>query len=251
MCIRDSANALEERHRGIDADVAPRLTPAVDLALQFIEVCIEYVPPRVIYIFGERRKCRDMWSDASYDAIEWVTDVDWVPTGSPCRMGYVHRKHGDVVPRRTIGATAVLADTVLKKFLPKKQQISQCELFTAYTALANEAEHFRDADVIWYIDNISAAMAIIKGASAKADLCAITVAIHAIFARLNCRVWVEYVESASNPADGLSRAGLEDAWTLAQGWSLREVPCPDFFHMDDANVQSIHAIVAGFRLRPV
>ena len=93
-------------------------------------------------------------------------------------------------------------------------------------------------------------MAIIKGASAKADLCAITVAIHAIFARPNCRVWVEYVESASNPADGLSRAGLEDAWTLAQGWSLREVPCPDFFHMDDANVQSIHAIVAGFRLRP-
>ena len=27
----------------------------------------------------------------------------------------------------------------------------------------------------------------------------------------------------SNPADGLSRAGMEDAWTLQQGWTLQEL----------------------------
>ena len=91
----------------------------------------------------------------------------------------------------------------------------------------------------------SAAMALIKGASAKADLSAITVAIHAVFARLRVRVWIEYVESASNPADGLSRAGLEDAWTLAQGWTLKEVPCPAFFDMDSALVDSVDAILSG------
>ena len=88
-------------------------------------------------------------------------------------------------------------------------------------------------------------MAIIKGASGKADLSAIAVAIHAVFAKLNIRVWVEYVESASNPADGLSRAGLEDAWTNAQGWTLKEVPCPDFFQMESATADSIEAIVSG------
>jgi hypothetical protein len=160
-------------------------------------------------------------------------------------MGYVYRPHGDLLPEHTIGATADLDDAVLKKFLPKRQQISQCELFTAYTAIANEAEQFRDADVLWYIDNISACMALIKGASAKADLTAIAVAIHAVFARLNCRVWIEYVESASNPADGLSRAGLEDPWTRAQGWQLKEVPCPMFFQMESALVDSIDAIVNG------
>ena len=125
----------------------------------------------------------------------------------------------------------MLSDQVLKKFLPKRLQISQCE--------------FRDADLIWYIDNISAAMAIIKGASGKADLSAIAVAIHAVLARLNIRVWVEYVESASNPADGLSRAGLEDAWTRAQGWTLKEVPCPAFFEMETATADSIEAIVSS------
>ena len=70
-------------------------------------------------------------------------------------------------------------------------------------------------------------------------------AIHAVFAKLNIRVWVEYVESASNPADGLSRAGLEDAWTRAQGWTLKEVPCPDFFHMESATADSIEAIVSA------
>ena len=134
---------------------------------------------------------------------------------------------------------------MLTKFVPRWQSISQCELFTAYTALANEEEQFRDADVLWYIDNISAAMALIKGASAKADLSAIAVAIHALFARLNCRVWVEFVESASNPADGLSRAGLEDPWTRAQGWQLKEVPCPAFFQMESALVDSVAAIMHG------
>ena len=134
---------------------------------------------------------------------------------------------------------------MLKKFLPKRQQISQCELFTAYTAVANEPEVFRNADVLWFIDNISAVMAIIKGASAKADLCAITVALHALFARLGARVWIEYVESASNPADGLSRDGVNDAWTVAQGWTLKEVPCPSFFDMDTALADSVRSIVTA------
>ena len=134
---------------------------------------------------------------------------------------------------------------MLKKFLPKRQQISQCELFIAYTLIANEAECLRDSDMVWYIDNTSAAMAPIKGSSAKADMAAIAVALHAIFARLGVRVWAEYVESASNPADGLSRAGLEDPWTIAQGWTLKKVPCPSFFDMDTATVDSVQSVVTA------
>ena len=197
---------MEERQRGLDADVAPMLTDAVRLALRFIVVVVDFVPPRIVPLFGYRRKCRDVWSAASYEG-ELVTEEDWVPLENPCRMGYVHR--------------------------------------AAYTALANEAEVFRDADLIWYIDNISAAMAIIKGASGKADLGGIAVAIHAVFARLNIRVWVEYVESASNPADGLSRAGLEDTRTLAQGSSIKGVSCPKFFQMEATTVDSIEAIVSS------
>ena len=130
-------------------------------------------------------------------------------------------------------------------FLQKWQQLSQCELFTAHVLIANEGHAIQGADVIWYIDNMSAVMALIKGTSAKADLAAIAVALHAVFARLGARVWVEYIETASNPSDGWSRAGLEDAWTLAQGWTLKEVPCPEFVHMGSALVDSIQSIVTA------
>ena len=36
-------------------------------------------------------------------------------------------------------------------------------------------------------------------------------------------VWFEWIDSHSNPADGLSRLGLKDPWTLKQGWTLQEV----------------------------
>ena len=88
-------------------------------------------------------------------------------------------------------------------------------------------------------------MALIKGSSAKADMTAIAVALHAVFARLGVRVWVEYVESASNPADGLSRAGLEDPWTRALGWTLKKVPCPSLFDMETATVDSVQSIVTA------
>ena len=193
---------------------------------------------------GVTRKRFTIWPDASYE-MEHVALEDWVPTGEPCRMGYLCRAFGAVEPRETVGAAAALSDSVLKKFLPKRQQINQCELFTAHTLIANEAECLRDSDPVWYIDNMSAAMALIKVSSAKADTIAIAVALHAIFARLGVRVWVEYVESASNPADGLSRAGLEDPWILAQGWAFKKVPCPSFFDMDTATVDSVQSIVTA------
>ena len=55
-----------------------------------------------------------MWSDASYEMGEQVTEEDWVPVHQPCRMGYVYRRPGASAPADTVGATAVLSDVVLK-----------------------------------------------------------------------------------------------------------------------------------------
>ena len=37
----------------------------------------------------------------------------------------------------------------------------------------------------------------------------------------------EWIDSDSNPADGLSRDGLQEEWTLNQGWDFAEYPCPE------------------------
>ena len=44
---------------------------------------------------------------------------------------------------------------------------------------------------------------------------------------MGCRAWFEWIDSKSNPSDGLSRDGLEDPWTIAQDWDLKEVVAPD------------------------
>ena len=59
-------------------------------------------------------------------------------------------------------------------------------------------------------------------------------AIHLLQAVLNVRVWVEWIDSASNPADGLSRGGLEDGWTQQQGWLLSEGTQPPWEHLEEA-----------------
>ena len=41
--------------------------------------------------------------------------------------------------------------------------------------------------------------------------------------RLVCRAWFEWIDSDSNISDGLSREGVTDPWTKAQGWDLKEI----------------------------
>ena len=47
-------------------------------------------------------------------------------------------------------------------------------------------------------------------------------AAQARWLEIQTQTWYEWIDSDSNPSDGLSRAGLQDAWTLAQGWHLEE-----------------------------
>ena len=39
---------------------------------------------------------------------------------------------------------------------------------------------------------------------------------------------MEWIDSASNPADGLSRDGLADTWTVSQGWQLQLAILPQW-----------------------
>ena len=48
-------------------------------------------------------------------------------------------------------------------------------------------------------------------------------AAHLMMGDLDCDIWWEWIDSDSNPSDGLSRAGLQDAWTLLQEYVLHEV----------------------------
>ena len=60
-------------------------------------------------------------------------------------------------------------------------------------------------DVIFFIDNQSVCCALTKGCSKSWDIQMMASAWHLFRLQLGCRIWIEWVPSADNPADILSR----------------------------------------------
>ena len=97
------------------------------------------------------------------------------------------------------------------------------EAFAALAAPAISPEVFQNREIVWFIDNESAVSSLIRGASRPEDLNHVAALSTVTFAKLQAKVWFEWIDTESNPADGLSRAGLEDPWTARQPWDCTEL----------------------------
>ena len=124
--------------------------------------------------------------------------------------------------------TCEISQGILGSFCPRKQQITPCEALLGIIAPLNLATFLKGEDLIWFIDNTPTCSCFIKGSSSHKDLAKIATITSLLLAYLQCRAYFEYVESAANIADGLSRGGLSDAWTMKQGWQLSVAVLPDF-----------------------
>ena len=118
----------------------------------------------------------------------------------------------------------LLPDSVWATWSNRKQQIFPAEAVALTIGTWALHKSLRGQDVVWFIDNEAAASCSIRGGSNIPEVETAVQAAHLLWLRLGCRVWIEWVDSKSNPADGLSRAGLADPWTREQGWIL---DCPD------------------------
>ena len=83
-----------------------------------------------------------------------------------------------------------------------------------------------DLDVLWFVDNEAAVASLIRGGSSQADVHTMVQLAHYLLQHFWIRVWFEWIDSHSNPSDGLSRAGLLDSWTQLQPWHLFEYDFP-------------------------
>ena len=63
-------------------------------------------------------------------------------------------------------------------------------------------------DAVWFIDNEAVASAAIRGCSSMWEVSAILDAVVVAFAAQNSRTWYEWIDSKSNPSDGLSHIGI-------------------------------------------
>ena len=176
------------------------------------------VPPKQVSATSVPQQAVIIYSDAEYEP----------DSGMKPKLGWVLIPPDGSTP---IGHAMELPEAIWKTWSHRKQQIFPAE--SVVLALATWAlhPHLRGKDVVWFIDNEAAASCAIRGCSSIPEVETAVQVAHLLWLALGCRVWVEWIDSKSNPSDGLSRLGLRDPWTLEQGWRL-SMPCDPPWHED-------------------
>ena len=123
---------------------------------------------------------------------------------------------------KTQGRSSLVTKQLLSHLITRETQIMACEAIAVPQAIIREPELFTGRDVVWFIDNEAACSSLIRGSSAQEDIGIIAGITHFLMLKYDIRIWYEWIDSKSNPADGLSRDGLQDAWSGRQGWQLAE-----------------------------
>eukprot|EP00435_Cladocopium_sp_Y103_P042485 s1483_g11.t1 len=112
-----------------------------------------------------------------------------------------------------LGGTTVVPQEVIAGWTARSQQIYPGETLAAVVVPALHAADLMDHDCLWFIDNEAAASALVRATTAEIDVLALVQQAHLQFHELNMRVWFEWIDTETNPSDGLSRDGLRDPWT--------------------------------------
>jgi hypothetical protein len=178
-------------------------------ALQFLAKIAENMPDRKLRVHGAEKAPVLLYTDASVsEAAPLEPIVGWV----------LFRATASEVK----GKSLRIPQEVVRSWNPRETQICPAEAFAVLAAIFNHESELEGRDIIVFVDNEAAAASLIRGASSSCDVGHIAQEVQWKILRLNARIWIEWVDSHSNPSDGLSRAGLLDEWTLKQNWALSE-----------------------------
>ena len=169
------------------------VTPNLLVGLEYFIQIIPLIEPKVYLLGAVHQKPILAYSDAEWTAL-----------------------HPPFLPRRGLGGCilkendyyACSIDTplnVLFNLAPRNTQIIPLELIAAAGLLYTYKHIVGGKDLVFFIDNQSVCGALTKGTSKSRDLQFLTTAWHVMCQHLHCRVWIEWVPSAANPADILSR----------------------------------------------
>ena len=93
-------------------------------------------------------------------------------------------------------------------------------------ALASRASSCRSRKGVWFIDNVAAHMALIRGRSDSPDFEPLAHLIHVALFSLQTWVCWEWIPTKSNWSDSISRLGEVDPWSAANGFVLHPSSYP-------------------------
>ena len=189
---------------------SPTLSPEDAVTFQLLAALVTCPGPRDVAVRALPPQPVLVYSDASFE--HGVLRVGWVVFGQSSR------------PQ---GLTCVVPQEVIESWTDRTQQIYPGETLCGLLVPWFHGATLHHQDLLWFIDNEAAVASLIRGSSSQIDVHTLVQVAHFLFQRFQIRVWIEWIDSESNPSDGLSRDGVSDSWTRSQPWDVSEVSYPD------------------------
>jgi hypothetical protein len=199
-------NAIKERIHEATWEVTPRLRDAFAL----LQDVFKLRPIRKYTLFEQDTHRVLMASDASYEA--GVGKAGFLVVSDPGKP--TEERVGVVLDVEALGPLEDLWGC-------QETYITQLELLTVIVALVECASMFRGCRGLFFVDNVSALMAMVKGRSRTESLDNLARLGHFASFALGASAYYEYVQSKANWSDEISRLGLEGPWAHQQGFKIR------------------------------
>ena len=106
-----------------------------------------------------------------------------------------------------LGKVITLPVSLYSLWGTQETYIAQLELLAVLVALIEVAGLVRGANTIWFVDNIAALMALVRGSSNYRSLDQMAKLVHLACFAIRSVPYFEYVEAAANWSDEISRKG--------------------------------------------
>ena len=116
----------------------------------------------------------------------------------------------DVRSGQAVCSKQEVAEHVAETWLPWTSQISLVELFAPIVALFSLGNAVAGARIPTSVDSEAAEGALVRGYSARSDLCLLTGAFWALCTKLSIAPFIDRASTEANPADGPSRDCCEE-----------------------------------------
>ena len=204
---RAGLNAIKDRQYETAAPFP--ITRHINSSLSVLEAIIAEKPQRVVHLGATPFRRFVSASDAAYEG----------GNGTGGFLCVIQDFEGVWVRTARV---AVIPQEIYTMWGNHSTYIAQLELLMVLVGLVELAPELRGTRGVWFIDNIAALMALVRGRSDSDDLDSLARIIHCALFALRTWIYFEWVESEANWSDGISRTGFDDPWHRTHGFSARQ-----------------------------
>jgi len=197
---RGGMAALKDRQKCLDQfSIDPRLKRCLYYWLDLLSS----LEPRDIMLVNTAQCHRVMYSDAFWEPDQSAPLC--IPQAGRCLTGLgacFYDRDGLLYE-----GAAIVPLRALTQLLQRETQIIACELYAVIGGLHSASHLIMNRKLIIFCDNITVACALAKGDTSCPDMAQMITDTHSYLNECKCQWWIEWIPSAHNPADILSRLG--------------------------------------------